>query len=462
MRRSNDLPRDRAPKRPKSQGTAVQTTNEKQPQRLASPRGPPPPSGAHKRPAAVPHISTYRGRHPDSPDLSHPLKSPKLDPASSSSKMPEVSINSTTTVVNTDKNTSSAFKSRTTDTTRDFLTKSRFDELDINDLSKDAINDVMNYEFMTKVQHATLPVILEGHDVLAKAKTGTGKTVGFLLPTIEKIYRSYDANGKKPPAFVSGNNSSKGGSTSKGYISSLVLSPTRELAQQIADEAHALTEYWEGEWRQILVYGGTNIRTDQRELDREPIVDLLVATPGRLLDHLENTKGVAQRILDCPFGFTLILDEADQLLEMGFRDSIVKIIHFLPLNGDGEKDSRSLFFGGKMGAKRGRTTTGAAGGAPVGLHKHFLLEYTRRPQRNTHEHTRRPQRNNYYSTKTPQAAPSPHTPQKNGRSDRACCSPRRFLRWWRMSLASPSARDTKTSIVSATTNPRSRTSRRNW
>ena len=85
-----------------------------------------------------------------------------------------------------------SFKSRTTDTTRGFLTKEKFADLDINELSKDAIEDVMGYQFLTEVQAATLPSILEGHDVLAKAKTGTGKTVGFLLPTIEKIFRSYE------------------------------------------------------------------------------------------------------------------------------------------------------------------------------------------------------------------------------------------------------------------------------
>ena len=155
---------------------------------------------------------------------------------------------------------------------KEFITDERFSDLPISAESKRGIKDVLGYEYMTTVQAQTLPPILAGKDCLAKAKTGTGKTLGFLIPTVQLVRDT------PPPQH-------------KDAIMSLILSPTRELASQIAEEAKQLTQY-EG-MNIVCVIGGTNINTDIRRLSKR--VDMLIATPGRLVDHLENTPGFADR-----------------------------------------------------------------------------------------------------------------------------------------------------------------------
>ena len=140
--------------------------------------------------------------------------------------------------------------------------------------------------------------------MLARAKTGSGKTIAFLLPTLEKLVRDRNRDGDT--------------------ISVLVLSPTRELATQIHEEATQLLTFHEGMGAQVM-YGGTNIRGDLSRL-RSNRCDILVATPGRLLDHLEN-ENLARRLAGC---HTLVLDEADRLLDMGFQASIEKILKYVP------------------------------------------------------------------------------------------------------------------------------------
>ena len=109
----------------------------------------------------------------------------------------------------------------------------------------------------------------------------------------------------------------------KGDVSVLIVSPTRELASQIHVEANQLLTFHE--YGAQVVFGGTNIGTDKKRL-RENRCDFLVATPGRLIDHLEN-EGLRERMSNLR---VLVLDEADQLLEMGFRPSIEKILSYLP------------------------------------------------------------------------------------------------------------------------------------
>lgn len=185
------------------------------------------------------------------------------------------------------------------------LTKTTFSSLpNLSAPSQRALSEVLGFDYLTEVQDVTLPVILSGKDVLAKAKTGTGKTLAFLLPSIEALARS------PPPP---------------GTISLLVLSPTRELASQIGKEADALLTFHP--FKSQVVYGGTNINSERNRLNRGR-TDILVATPGRLIDHLENTEGLAKRLGAGIRG--LVLDEADQLLEMGFRSAIEKILRFLP------------------------------------------------------------------------------------------------------------------------------------
>ncbi|KAI0489287.1 hypothetical protein KFK09_029129 [Dendrobium nobile] len=188
------------------------------------------------------------------------------------------------------------------------LTQRRFDEYNISPLTIKALN-LAGYVNLTVVQEAALLEILEGKDVLVKAKTGTGKSAAFLLPAIEAVVRASNTNStnRAPPILV------------------LIISPTRELAIQLAAEANVLLRYHDGVGVQTLI-GGTRFKLDQKRLEENPC-QILVATPGRLLDHIENKSGFSVRLMGLK---TLILDEADHLLDLGFRKDIEKIVDCIP------------------------------------------------------------------------------------------------------------------------------------
>uniref|UniRef100_A0ACD5VYF5 Uncharacterized protein n=1 Tax=Avena sativa TaxID=4498 RepID=A0ACD5VYF5_AVESA len=204
-----------------------------------------------------------------------------------------------------------------------YLSETRFDQCDISPLSLKGVKDA-GYGRMTQVQEATLPVILQGKDVLAKAKTGTGKTVAFLLPAIEVLSEL----------------SSSQRSQLRSSINLLVMCPTRELANQVAVEAKKLLKYHRSLGVQVVI-GGTRITQEQRNLQANPC-QILVATPGRLIDHLENTPGFSSRIRGVK---VLVLDEADRLLDMGFKRDIEKIISFIP------KERQTLLFSATVPAE---------------------------------------------------------------------------------------------------------------
>ncbi|XP_044492051.1 DEAD-box ATP-dependent RNA helicase 31-like isoform X1 [Mangifera indica] len=197
-----------------------------------------------------------------------------------------------------------------------YLSESRFDQCLLSPLSLKGIKDA-GYEKMTIVQEASLPVLLKGKDVLAKAKAGTGKTVAFLLPSIEVVIKSppVGRDQKRPPILV------------------LVVCPTRELATQAAAESNTLLKYHPSIGVQVVI-GGTRLKMEQKRMQVNPC-QILVATPGRLRDHIENTAGFASRLMGVK---VLVLDEADQLLDMGFRKSIDKIIAAVP------KERQTLLF----------------------------------------------------------------------------------------------------------------------
>jgi len=180
----------------------------------------------------------------------------------------------------------------------------RFADLDISPLTKRALAEVFRYEFCTNVQAQSLPVCLTGQDVLAKAKTGTGKTLGFMIPVIEQLLR------RRPAA---------------GQVGALVLSPTRELAMQIYQEATKLLHFHNLTVQ--VVIGGTNINSEANRL-RNSTPHILVATPGRCLDHLTNPDTGLEGMMR---GLQmLVCDEADNILDMGFRPTIEKILARLP------------------------------------------------------------------------------------------------------------------------------------
>ncbi|TDH65088.1 uncharacterized protein CCR75_001547 [Bremia lactucae] len=192
--------------------------------------------------------------------------------------------------------------------------------LQISQKSKDVLTQEMGYEFLTHVQKDTLPLVLDGHDVLAKGKTGNGKTIAFLLPSLERMLRHPQHPQDK--------------------ISMLVISPTRELAQQIAVEAVKLTNVHD--LRTSCFMGGNSIKKDLKELIQSGGIDVLVSTPGRLQAHLEDNSGHIRQKLDCLQ--VLVLDEADRLLDMGFRRDIIRIISHLP------KQRQTLLFSATLPA----------------------------------------------------------------------------------------------------------------
>lgn len=176
----------------------------------------------------------------------------------------------------------------------------KFEDLELSGPTMQAIKE-MGFEKMTKVQEKTIPPLLAGRDVLGAAKTGSGKTLAFLIPAIEMLYSL-----KFKPRNGTG---------------VIVVSPTRELALQIFGVARDLM----GHHSQTLgiVIGGANRRQEAEKLMKG--VNLLIATPGRLLDHLQNTKGFVFKNLKA-----LVIDEADRILEIGFEDEMRQIIKVLP------------------------------------------------------------------------------------------------------------------------------------
>ncbi|XP_078440443.1 DEA(D/H)-box RNA helicase family protein isoform X2 [Wolffia australiana] len=188
------------------------------------------------------------------------------------------------------------------------LTPQRFEELNISPLTVKALS-CAGFEQMTTVQAAALPSCLGGNDVLVKARTGTGKSLAFLIPAIEAaLKRDEDSPNKRLPPIIS-----------------LILCPNRELASQVAAEATVLLGRHNGVGVLSLI-GGTRFKVDQQRLESDPC-QIIVATPGRLLDHIENKSGFSLRLMGLKM---LVLDEADHLLDLGFRKDIEKIVDCLP------------------------------------------------------------------------------------------------------------------------------------
>ena len=157
--------------------------------------------------------------------------------------------------------------------------------------------ETMGYTDMTEIQQKAIPLMLEGHDMIAKAPTGTGKTVAFGIPILEKVAEA--------PA---------------GAPRAVILSPTRELAQQIAGDLQNLAQYLPG-IRVVCVYGGAGMEKQQRALKAG--CQIVVATPGRLMDHHRH------HAIDLSHVETIVLDEADEMLNMGFYKDVRHIIDLM-------------------------------------------------------------------------------------------------------------------------------------
>lgn len=177
----------------------------------------------------------------------------------------------------------------------------RFDELDLEDEILDGLYD-MNFHEMTPVQEKTIPVILEGRDIIGCAQTGTGKTAAYTLPLLNRL-------------LIEGNEDN--------VVKALIIVPTRELAQQIDQQFQGFSYYLPVST--TVVYGGGDGKGwDIQKRGMLMGSDVVIATPGRMISHLQNS-GVDLSHVEC-----LILDEADRMLDMGFSDDILKIISYLP------------------------------------------------------------------------------------------------------------------------------------
>ena len=170
----------------------------------------------------------------------------------------------------------------------------RFEELGIKKPILDGLRDI-NFQETFPIQAAAIPVLLSGQDVIGQAHTGTGKTAAFSLPILQNIIP-------------------------KGGIQTLILAPTRELAIQISGEMNKFAKYTG--IRNVTIYGGQSINVQFRDLEKG--VEIVVATPGRLIDHL---KRGSIELNDVKY---VILDEADTMLDMGFIDDIKFILDLVP------------------------------------------------------------------------------------------------------------------------------------
>jgi len=174
-----------------------------------------------------------------------------------------------------------------------------FASLGLSDPIVQAVSEA-GYKIPSPIQHKAIPAIISGDDVMAAAQTGTGKTAGFTLPLLERL--------------------SKGNHAQANQVRALILTPTRELAAQIGVSVETYSKHLP--LRSAVVFGGVKINPQMQKLRRG--VDILVATPGRLLD-LYNQNAVKFKQLE-----VLILDEADRMLDMGFIHDIRKILATLP------------------------------------------------------------------------------------------------------------------------------------
>jgi ATP-dependent RNA helicase RhlE len=178
-----------------------------------------------------------------------------------------------------------------------------FSELSLSPTIARAVAE-MGYENMTPIQAQAIPVVLEGRDVMGAAQTGTGKTAAFSLPLLQRMLKHENAST----------------SPARHPVRALVLLPTRELADQVAEQVKLYAKYTQ--LRSMVVFGGMDMKPQTAELKKG--VEVLVATPGRLLDHIEAKNCVLNQVE------YVVLDEADRMLDIGFLPDLQRILSYLP------------------------------------------------------------------------------------------------------------------------------------
>jgi len=179
----------------------------------------------------------------------------------------------------------------------------RFDTLPLDAKLLRAVDD-QGYATMTPIQAKAIPIVLDGRDVMGAAQTGTGKTAAFSIPLLQKMMRH--ENSSASPA--------------RHPVRALVLAPTRELADQVANNVKAYAKHCN--LRAAVVFGGVDMKPQTLELKGG--VEVLIATPGRLLDHIEAKNCVLNQVE------YVVLDEADRMLDIGFLPDLQRILSYLP------------------------------------------------------------------------------------------------------------------------------------
>lgn len=215
------------------------------------------------------------------------------------------------TVVSNKKQPQIMLETMDTDTMVDLS----FDSLELSEGTQKAI-DSLGFKQMTQVQARAIPAAMTGRDILGAAKTGSGKTLAFLIPAIEMLSKLQF----KP----------------RNGCGVLIISPTRELALQIFGVAKELFEHHSQTF--TICMGGANRRTEADKLAKG--CNLVVATPGRLLDHLQNTKDFNISNLKM-----LIIDEADRILEVGFEDEMHQIMKLVPNGSNINREANHVILG---------------------------------------------------------------------------------------------------------------------
>jgi ATP-dependent RNA helicase RhlE len=235
--------------------------------------------------------------------------------------------------------------------------------------------EVRGFEKTTPIQSAVIPIALAGHDVIGCADTGTGKTVAFVLPILHRMLKARAAN---PPD----------GDHVKGFTRVLILAPTRELCVQIEDDVQGFT--YHTDLTSIAVYGGVEMGPQERALKAG--VDIVVATPGRLMDHQRSNAVDFSRV------DTFVLDEADRMMDMGFWPDVRRIAQTLPppdkrqtllfsatmpdevmrMLGEVVRDAKYVQVGSAGGPAR--SITHAIENVPAGQKTEWLAKFLRRTQ----------------------------------------------------------------------------------
>lgn len=185
----------------------------------------------------------------------------------------------------------------------------KINELDVSTETQNALLD-MGFSELTPIQEQTIPLLLEGKDIIGQSHTGTGKTAAFAVPILEKV----DPSNKKTQA--------------------LILCPTRELAVQVANEIKRIAKFKQ-HIRVVAVYGGEPIHRQINSLKKG--AQIIVGTPGRTIDHIERRHTIKTEFIN-----TLVLDEADEMLNMGFREDIEQVLQSIP------KEKQTILFSATM------------------------------------------------------------------------------------------------------------------